>query len=218
MKNVTVIVPAYNEEATIGQVIEKIKASEIESNIIVVDNCSTDNTTKIAKNNGAEVVYCGQKGKGFAMEAGIKHCKTEIVLFVDGDLEIYNEDIVQAMITPIIKENYDFVKSAFKREGGRVTELVAKPLLQLLFPDDVAQFEQPLSGIIAGKTEIFRQIELEKDYGVDIGILIDMIKIGAKVKEIHIGRIDNNSQSWDSLPKMAKEVARSILKRAKYLE
>ena len=117
------------------------------------------------------------------------------------------------MIEPIMEKNIDFTKSAFTREGGRVTELVAKPLLQLLFPE-IAKFEQPLSGIIAGKKSIFDQIEFEKDYGVDIGILIDVIQLGGKVEEVYIGRIDNNSQSWRSLSLMAKEVAKAILKRA----
>lgn len=217
MKNVTVVIPAHNEEKTIGQVIDKMKSSHIESEIIVVDNCSTDNTSEVAENKGAKVIHCDKKGKGYAMEMGIQHVNTEIVVFVDGDLGIYNADVLKAMTDPIIQKDIDFVKSAFKREGGRVTELVAKPLLQLLFPD-IAKFEQPLSGIIAGKTKVFQQIVLEKDYGVDIGILIDVIELGAKVEEVHIGRIDNNSQSWESLSKMAKEVARAILKRAKYIE
>lgn len=217
MKNVTVVIPAHNEEKTIGQVIEKMITSSIESKIIVVDNCSTDNTAKEAKSKGAKVIYCDKKGKGHAMEAGIQHVDTDITVFVDGDLGIYNKDVLKEMTEPIIRDDVDFVKSAFKREGGRVTELVAKPLLQLLFPD-IAKYEQPLSGIIAGKTSIFKQIVLEKDYGVDIGILIDIIQLGAKIEEIHIGRIDNNSQSWESLSKMAKEVAGAILKRAKYIE
>ena len=114
-------------------------------------------------------------------------------------LGIYTEDVVELMVSPIINEGYDFVKSAFSREGGRVTELVAKPLLELLFAD-VAAYEQPLSGVIAGKTEFFNKITLEKDYGVDIGILLDMIKMNANIKEQFIGKIDNNSQSWKSLP------------------
>ena len=213
MNNVSVIIPAYNEEKTIGQVIDRIKQSKVQSEIIVVNNCSTDNTAKIAKQKGAKVVDCNSRGKGYAMEEGLKHINGDIIVFVDGDLGIYSNDIVAVMTEPIINNNIDFTKSAFEREGGRVTELVAKPLLELLFPEQ-SKFQQPLSGIIAGRTEYFKKIELEKDYGVDIGILIDMVKIGAKIEEIYIGRIDNNSQSWQSLSKMAKEVASAILKRA----
>ena len=217
MKKVSIIIPAHNEENTIAQVIEKVRNSKIESEIIVVDNCSTDKTYEIAVSNGVKAIHCENKGKGYAMEAGIKEINSDIVVFVDGDLGIYEEDVIELMVRPILDEDVDFVKSAFEREGGRVTELVAKPLLELLF-QDMQSFEQPLSGIISGKTEIFKRITLEKDYGVDIGILLDMIKLNAKIKEKHIGRIDNNSKSWQSLSKMSKEVAKAILKRANYIK
>lgn len=216
MGEISIIIPAHNEEATIAQVIDKIRESKIKSNIIVIDNCSDDKTSEIAISKGVEVIHCENAGKGFAMEAGINVAKSDIILFVDGDLGIYADDVVELMVNPIIEEDYDFVKSAFSREGGRVTELVAKPLLELLF-EEVASYEQPLSGIIAGKKEFFKKITLEKDYGVDIGILLDMIQMNAKIKEQHIGKIDNNSQSWKSLSKMSKEVARAIIKRANYV-
>lgn len=215
MENVnkaTVIIPALNEEKSIQKVINKIKDSTIKSNIIVVNNASTDKTAELAIQSGAKVIECETRGKGYAMEKGIQYVDTDITIFIDGDLEIYNEDVIQSMITPIIEKKVDFVKSAFIREGGRVTELVAKPLLDLLFPN-IFKFEQPLSGIIAGRTEYFRKIIFEKDYGVDIGILLDMIKLGAKVEEVHIGKVDNNSKSWESLNEMSKQVMKAILKR-----
>lgn len=210
-QRVTVIIPAYNEESTIKKVINKVRDSEVQANIIVVNNCSTDRTAEIAKLEGAEVIDCNLKGKGHAMEEGMKHVTTDIVMFIDGDLEIYNEDIIKTMTVPIKEKNVDFVKSAFEREDGRVTELVAKPLLELLFPNVV--FKQPLSGIIAGKTEYLNKIVFEKDYGVDIGILLDMINLGAVIEEVNIGKIHNEVQSWQALYKMAKEVANAILKR-----
>lgn len=212
MNHVSIIIPAHNEEKTIEQVIDKVQESTIELEIIVVNNCSTDKTKEKAQAKGVKVVDCLQKGKGYAMEEGLKHAQYDIVAFIDGDLGIYSDDVVGAMVNPIIEKRADFTKSAFTREGGRVTELVAKPLLQLLLPE-LAEYEQPLSGIIAGRKEIFDSIELEKDYGVDIGILIDAYKKNIKIEEVHIGRIDNNSQSWQSLSLMAKEVAKAILKR-----
>lgn len=213
MNNVSVIIPAYNEEKTIGQVIDKVRESTIKTEIIVVNNCSTDKTEELAKQKGAKTIYCGNRGKGYAMEEGLKHATGNIIMFIDGDLGIYINDVISLMVNPIIEKKVDFTKSAFSREGGRVTELVAKPLLELLFPN-IKNFEQPLSGIIAGTKQAFDKIVFEKDYGVDIGILLDMINNKVKIEEIYIGRIDNNSQSWQSLPKMAKEVASAILKRA----
>lgn len=217
MNQLSIIIPAHNEENTIGQVIDKIRESKIDSEIIVVDNCSTDRTSEIAKSKNVITKYCEMKGKGYAMETGLKYATGDIVLFIDADLKIYEEDIIELMVKPILENGVDFTKSAFYREGGRVTELVAKPLLELLF-SDVKAFEQPLSGIIASRKEFLDKIVFEKDYGVDIGILLDMVKMNAKIEEVHIGRIDNTSQSWKSLSKMAKEVANAILKRANYLK
>lgn len=217
MQKISVIIPARNEEKTIGIVIDKIKESKLPLEIIVIDNCSTDKTLEIAKNKGVNVYYCGNKGKGYAMEEGIRRVNGDIVVFVDADLKIHLEDIISLMVEPIIERKIDFVKSNFYREGGRVTELVAKPLLELLF-ENQKQFQQPLSGIIAGKTEVFKKITFEKDYGVDVGILLDMLKMNATIEEVYIGKIENNSQSWKFLPKMAKEVANAILKRANYIK
>lgn len=213
LNKVTVIIPAFNEEKTIEKVIDKIKTSVIKTNIIVVNNASTDRTAELASKKEVKVINCDTRGKGYAMEKGIQYVNTDITLFIDGDLAIYDKDVIKDMINPIIERDIDFVKSAFTREGGRVTELVAKPLLGLLFPN-MPKFEQPLSGIIAGKTEYFRKIILEKDYGVDIGILMDMLKLGAKTEEVYIGKVDNNSKSWESLSEMSQQVMKAIIKRS----
>jgi len=214
MKGVSVIIPALNEEKNIAKVISKIKDLSVISEIIIVDNNSTDKTKEIAESFGITPLLCEKRGKGYAMEYGLKHAKGEYILFMDADICNYNENFIEKMLEPIIKDNYDFVKSTFKREGGRVTELVAKPLLELTFPK-LTRFHQPLSGIIAGKKSLFEQIEFEKDYGVDIGILIDFYKLNAKMTEVNIGKITNDSQSWKDLTHMARQVTKAILKRKK---
>ena len=147
------------------------------------------------------------------MEKGLYHASNEIIVFLDADIDNYENDVINKLVNPIFFENYDFVKSTFDRDGGRVTELVAKPLLNILFPD-IYCFSQPLSGMIAGKKEFFEKIKFEKDYGVDIGILLDMIKINAKIKEVHIGYLKNNHKDWKNLNNMTREVMVAILKRA----
>ena len=107
----------------------------------------------------------------------------------------------------------DFVKSYFTRQAGRVTELVAKPLLSILYPS-FPVFIQPLSGMIAGKKTFFNKIDFEDGYGVDIGILIDMYNLGAKIKEINIGNIENRMQPLEQLGKMSKAVASTIIEKA----
>lgn len=209
---VTVIIPARNEEKAISKVVKTVSLNNKVNQIIVVDNDSTDNTSKIAKKAGAEVVFCENQGKGYAMEAGMQYVKNDIVVFVDADINNYTRNLIDVLISPLLEGKADFVKSMFERKGGRVTELVAKPLLNITYPD-MYKFSQPLSGMIAGKTELFKKIEFEKDYGVDIGILLDMIKLDARISEVHIGKIRNASHEWRGLNKMASEVINAILKR-----
>lgn len=133
---ISVIIPAHNEEKSIESVIKHLREEKIECEIIVVDNCSTDNTAKKAEEGGADkIVYCRNKGKGYAMEEGLKHANHDIIIFIDGDLKIETNKILELMTEPILYSDVDFVKSTFEREGGRVTELVTKPLLDLLFPN-----------------------------------------------------------------------------------
>lgn len=210
---VTVIIPAFNEENNIGNVITKSKKCEHVNEIIVVNNLSTDNTEKVAVEAGAKVINCNKQGKGYAMEEGIKYAKNNIIVFLDADIPDYKEEIIEIMAEPILKRNVQFVKSNFDRENGRVTNLVARPLLKLLMPD-IQEFSQPLSGMIAGTKEAFENIEFEKDYGVDIGILLDMLKKKVSIEEVYIGSIRNVSKDWRALEKMSTEVMKAILKRA----
>jgi len=215
---ITVIIPAYNEEGNLGQVIDEIKNSKNLNEIIVVDNASTDKTAQIAQEHGTKVVFCKDKGKGYAMEKGLQYAKNEIVIFLDADVKNYVDNVVNVLAKPIIEDEIDFVKSTFNRiEGGKVTQLVTKPMLDILFPN-MYKFSEPLSGMIAGKKSMLSELQFEKDYGVDIGILLDVIKLGAKVKEVNIGTIENLShicKTTETMQKMSTEIMRAILKRIK---
>lgn len=212
MNRISVIIPALNEEKHISNVIKIVKNCNLIDEIIVVDNNSSDRTSEIAKNLGVKTILCKEIGKGFAMETGIRNASGNIIIFVDGDICNYQSDFLEKMVEPILKNNIDFVKTSFERTGGRVTELVAKPLLELTFPE-LMKFEQPLSGMIAGKKEVFEHVTFEKDYGVDIGILIDAYNCNAKIAQVNIGKIKNNSKKWRNLIGMAKQVSKAILKR-----
>ena len=210
---VTVVIPAFNEEKNIERVIKLCQNDKYVDEIIVVNNLSTDKTKELAIESGATVVDCNKQGKGYAMEKGIETARGDIIAFLDADIPNYMDNIVYKLVEPIINKDIDFVKATFQREGGRITELVAKPLLNILFPD-IYEFSQPLSGMIAGKKEIFNQIVFEKDYGVDIGILLDVINLNASIVEVNVGEIKNVSKDWKLLSDMAEEVMRAIIKRS----
>jgi glucosyl-3-phosphoglycerate synthase len=210
---VTVVIPAYNEAATIRQVIQTVKKSATVGEIIVIDDKSTDATVTEAEKEQVKIFTSASKGKGISMREGILLAQYEIIAFVDADITTYPDDVIDRLSKPIIDEEADFVKSYFERQAGRVTELVAKPLLSFLFPS-ISDYKQPLSGMIAGKKSLLEKLTIEEDYGVDIGILIDMHKEGARIKEVSLGYIENRMQSIMQLGKMSREVTRAILKRS----
>ena len=130
---VTVIIPAYNEEATIRQVIQIVKHSQHIGEIIVIDDKSSDNTVEEARKEGVKIFTSTIRGKGSSMREGIMLAKYEIIAFIDADIVTYPNDVIDRLANPIIEDEADFVKSYFERQAGRVTELVAKPLLSFLF-------------------------------------------------------------------------------------
>lgn len=209
---ISVIIPAYNEEKNIKYVIDICKMDENVDEIIVVNNLSTDKTREISEKAGAKVIDCNTQGKGYAMEVGLKEAKNEYIVFLDADIKDYQKNVISLLSEPLLQNKADFVKAGFDREYGRVTFLVAQPLLDIVFPD-MKKYSQPLSGMIAGKKEYFEKIEFEKDYGVDIGILLDMTNLNLRIEEVHIGKIENVSKDWRLLREMCSEVMKAILKR-----
>src|SRR5687767_525110 len=210
---ISVIIPALNEEKTIGNVVKFCLADPLVAEVIVVDDRSTDYTAEKAFKSGAKVIISDVRGKGISMKDGIREAYNEIVVFLDGDIDPYPEKTIRSLVDPILDDKADFVKGAFARNAGRVTELVAKPLLNILFPG-LSHFSQPLSGMIAGKKSFFKKVNFFNDYGVDIGILIDMYLMKARVTEVNIGYIENKSKPWEALGKMSKEVSRAIIRKA----
>jgi len=210
---ITVIIPTLNEETTIGWVVNLAVKSTHVTEVIVVDDKSMDNTVEEARKAGATIITSTKLGKGASMKDGVLVARNEIVVFLDADITTYPENIIELLTEPITLGKADFVKSYFSRQAGRVTELVAKPLLSILYPG-FPSFWQPLSGMIAGKKTLFNTIHFEEGYGVDIGLLIDMYQAGAKIEEVSIGHIENRMQSLEELGKMSKEVARTIIKKS----
>jgi HAD superfamily phosphoserine phosphatase-like hydrolase len=113
-----------------------------------------------------------------------------------------------------LKGDADFVKARFGRGGGRVTELTAKPMLKIFFPE-LAHFSQPLGGIIAARKSLLQALIFEDGYGVDIGLLLDAHFAGARLAEIDIGSLEHDSQPLHDLTLMANEIGRVIFSRAK---
>ena len=210
---VSVIIPAYNEEKTVANVVKVVKSLNYIDEVIVVDDGSTDQTAQLALEAGATVInHIKNRGKGAAIQTGFKNSKGEIVVFIDADLHNLTKNQINNIIRPIMSGEADITKTKFKREAGRVTELTAKPLLNFFFPE--IKFDQPLSGQFAAKRSFLNKIKLEDDYGVDVGIVLDADVMGMKVKEVDIGKIDHVLSSLTELNIVANEVVRTIVDRA----
>ena len=212
-KKVSVVIPAYNEENTVARVVDVIKQVSCVDEIIVVDDGSSDNTAQEASEAGAIVIsHEVNKGKGEALYTGYKNVECDIIAFIDADIHNLTSKKVSAMIKPILDGKTDITKTKFARESGRVTELTAKPLLNFFFPE--ISFEQPLSGQFAARKEILKRINFEKDYGVDVGIVIDADVLGISIMEVDIGAIEHDMSPLADLNMMANEVVRTIMNRA----
>ena len=210
---VSVVIPAFNEAETVGHVVEVVKSLDFITEVIVVDDGSEDETAKVAEKAGAIVLkHDINKGKGSALKTGFKYSKGDIVAFIDADLHKLTLKQVRRIIQPIIDGKADVTKTKFKREAGRVTELTAKPLLNFFFPE--IKFDQPLSGQFAAKRSFLNNIKFEKDYGVDVGIVLDADVRGINIKEVDIGKIDHTLSSLKELNLVATEVVRTIMDRA----
>ena len=212
-KSVSVVIPAYNEEATVAQVVSVARSLDYVNEVIVVDDGSSDRTVEEAESAGATVIsHLINEGKGSAIKTGFKNSHGDIVAFIDADVSNFTSNKIDKIIRPILEDKTDITKTKFARESGRVTELTAKPLLGFFFPE--LDYEQPLSGQFAGKRSALNKIRFEKDYGVDVGIVLDADVHGIKILEVDIGDISHDMSPLADLNKMANEVVRTIIDRA----
>lgn len=209
----SVIIPALNEEKTIASVVRFCLRNFLVDEVIVVDDTSTDGTAALAAEAGAKVVVSKVRGKGISMRDGINAATNDLLVFLDGDIDPYPDNTITLLATPLLNDEADFVKATFSRNAGRVTALVAKPLLNIFYPA-LANFSQPLSGMVAGKKSYFNRVQFFNDYGVDVGILLDMYLMKARIQEVNIGYIENKSKSWEGLGTMSSEVAKAIIAKA----
>jgi glucosyl-3-phosphoglycerate synthase len=211
---ITVVIPALNEAARIAGVVRHALADAATAEVIVVDDSSIDDTVELAQQAGAKVITSTMLGKGTSMRDGVNTAQCEWIVFLDGDLTGLRPNIVTDLCRPLLCGEADLVKARFGRVGGRVTELTAKPMLKVFFPE-LADFAQPLGGLVAARTTLLKAMNFESGYGVDIGLLIDAHRAGARLAEVDIGSLEHDSQPLLDLTAMANEVSRVIYTRAR---
>jgi glucosyl-3-phosphoglycerate synthase len=214
LRYATVVIPALNEARRIADVVAYALADEATAEVLVIDDSSIDDTARLARQAGARVITSTMLGKGASMGDGAAAAKEDLLVYLDGDLSGLRPGIITDLCRPLLRGQADFVKARFGRGGGRVTELTAKPMLKVFFPE-VAHFAQPLGGIVAARRSLLRSLSFETGYGVDIGLLVDAQRAGARLAEVDIGSLEHDSQPLLDLTLMANEVSRVIYSRAR---
>lgn len=232
LNRVSVVIPALNEEATVAEVVTSI-ATENPGEIIVIDADSTDATAQLARDAGARVVnwrdaapgrkVATREGKGESLWRGVAEARNDFVVFVDADLVEPPAGLVRTLAQPLADDdNLALVKPIYQRGfrgantgGGRVTELTAKPLLRIFFPE-LAHVAQPLGGEYAVRRSAALELPFVGGFGVEAGLLIDVARTFgvSAIAQVALGTRHHRNKPLHELSSMADIVAATIIHRA----
>jgi len=232
----SVCLPARNEESTVGPIVDAIRRTLVDvhgliDEIVVVDDHSDDRTAAAAADAGARVVGADTvlpelavgHGKGAALWKSLHEADGDLIVWCDADLVDFDPGFVVGLLGPLLTHpDIGFVKAFYDRPidgrprgGGRVTELVARPALALLFPD-LSSVVQPLAGEYAGRRDILERVPFVQGYGVDIALLIDIAsRFGTEaIAQVDLGVRVHRNRPIEELAPMAAEVLSTALRRA----
>lgn len=186
---ISVCIPARNEAATITSLVSAVREHSLVDELLVLDHGSTDATADLADAAGARVVnaddvlseYGPAAGKGDVLWRSAHIARGEVIVWLDADLRSFTPDYLTSLVQPFASNpNITLVKPDYARTlhgqpsgGGRITERTAKPVLRSLHPH-LAHIRQPLAGEYAIRRAAARNVPFEIDYGVEIGLLIDI--------------------------------------------
>jgi glucosyl-3-phosphoglycerate synthase len=230
-RTTSVCLPARNEAATVAEIVSRIAAHPLVDEVVVVDDHSTDATGAEAAGAGATVVsapevlaeYGDGPGKGQALWKSVAMSRGDVVAFCDADLRDFAPHFVTGLLGPFLLDpDLAFLKAYYRRPagdaprgGGRVTELVARPVLALLFPE-LADVVQPLAGEFAARRDVFEALPFVEGYGVDIGLLIDAARVYGtdRLAQVDLGVRVHRNRPLDELGPMATIVLHTALQRA----
>ncbi|MCT2592768.1 glucosyl-3-phosphoglycerate synthase [Streptomyces sp. N2-109] len=240
---VSVVLPALNEQHTVGRIVSVIRrelmseAVPLVDELVVMDSGSTDRTAEVAHDAGATVVHRDEvlprlpalPGKGEVLWRSLLATSGDIVCFVDADLEDFSADFVSGIVGPLLTDpSVRLVKAMYERPlgtvpgepeapatgGGRVTELVARPLLNLHWPR-LAGFVQPLGGEYAARRELLERLPFPVGYGVELGLLVDALHTAGldALAQVDVGVRRHRHQDSQALGRMAAAIYRTAQQR-----
>jgi glucosyl-3-phosphoglycerate synthase len=228
---ISVCLPARDEAATIATIVREVLRVAIVDEVVVLDDGSTDDTAAVAGGAGARVVSEASvlpeagpgSGKGNAMWKSLFACEGDVVCWVDADLRNFRGEYVERLCAPLLADaDTMFVKAYYTRSfegaptgGGRVTELVARPLLSLLFPK-LADIVQPLGGEYAARRSALEVLPFVEGWGVELGLLVDVVdRFGRDaVAQVDLDVREHRNRPLDELAPQALAIMATALRRA----
>ncbi|GAA0944533.1 glucosyl-3-phosphoglycerate synthase [Nonomuraea longicatena] len=223
--SVSVVLPARDERETVGDIVRVLlgELSAVVDEVVVIDSRSTDDTAAVAARAGA-TVYAQDEilptlkpldGKGEALWKSLAVTSGEIVVFADADVRGFRAAMVGGLLGPLLSDPaLVYVKGCYDRPllgaptgGGRVTELVARPLLNLHWPE-LAGFVQPLAGEYAGRRAALEKVPFVTGYGVELGLLVDLLELAGldALAQVDLGTREHSHQSTEALGGMAAQI------------
>jgi glucosyl-3-phosphoglycerate synthase len=235
---VSVCLPARDEAATVGPIVAAIRTALVDrvglvDEVLVVDDHSSDATAQTAADAGARVIaaadvlgdHMSGPGKGAALWKSVFASSGDLIVWCDADITDFDPRFVTGLVGPMLtRPDVDFVKGFYDRPvdadaprggGGRVTELVARPIVSLLFPQ-LAPIVQPLAGEYGGRRSLLERLAFSPGYGVDLGLLIDVAELRGTeaMAQVDLGTRRHRNRRLDQLGPQALAVLQAALMRA----
>ena len=236
---ISLALPALNEEATVGKVIRTVKRALMDSaplldEIVLIDSNSTDHTRQIAQKAGIPVyihqellqTYGARSGKGEALWKSLFVTRGDIIVWIDTDIVNIHPRFVYGIIGPVlINPEVQFVKGFYRRPlkvgdklqaggGGRVTELTARPLINLFYPE-LSGVIQPLSGEYGGRRAALERCAFSSGYGVETSLLIDIYELFglSAIAQVDLLERIHHNQTLEALSKMSFAIIQTVMRK-----
>jgi len=236
---ISVCLPTLNVRSTVGRILKVIRTELLERHhlideLAIIDSRSTDGTIDIARAEGVSVFFDDEilpglepaSGKGEALWKSLYALRGDMIVWVDSDIKNIHPRFVYGLVGPLLTEpEVGYVKGFYERPlnegrvskpsgGGRVTELVVRPILNLFYPD-LACLVQPLSGEYAGRRSLLESVPFMTGYGVETGLLIDIYnKFGLwSLGQVDLDVREHYNQPLEALSKMSFGVLQAVFKR-----
>ena len=236
---ISAALPALNEEESVGHVLKTIKTALMEEvplldEMVLIDSYSKDRTREIAEELGIPVHihqkilerYGDRTGKGEALWKSLYCTQGDIIIWIDTDIVNIHPRFVYGLIAPLLlRPEIQFVKGFYRRPlkvgnkiqaggGGRVTELTARPLLNLFFPE-LSGIIQPLSGEYGGRRRALETLPFFSGYGVEIGLLIDLFEMFglSAIAQVDLQERVHHNQTLEALSKMSFAIIQAVIRK-----